>query len=162
MQLVAKWSNYPPQLCRVDGLDLKPEQVRLRTMNFSQPWRTRGIVNVDYQVSLPDAYLLDWFSTNLPEYVEDCQAHPSSELVEQLLRTRGWPSARQIMKDAELLVPVVQFFAHDLLLEWFLDGTPSLPGYVLNSVDQVGSCPGGLRLTGTGRRADRPVAYQDI
>jgi hypothetical protein len=145
----------------MDGQDVHPSQVRLRSRNFSQPWRTRGIVDVAYEVGLPDAYLVDWLTANLPTFVEDCLARPGREPAELLLRARDWPSARQILRDTEVLLAVVGLFAHDLLLEWFLSGTPRLPGYILNSVDRIRVNPGEVRLSGLGRRADRPVAYQD-
>jgi hypothetical protein len=67
-------------------------------------------------------------------------------------------------KTALDLAPLfVRNFAHDLLLEWLGDGPPNAkPGWVINTIDAVVVDVDRVRISGTARRDDVPVRYQDV
>lgn len=134
-------------------------------MNFGQHWRTEGIVEVDYRVELPRAFLFDILSRDLPEYIDDCQKHPDpDDRLDRALRGANWPSALEVMERPELTQFFAEYLADDLLAHWFSAGPPARePGYVLNTVDRVGIADDRvITLEGKARTTEIPVRYQDV
>lgn len=140
-------------------------------MNFSQPWRKAGIVDVAYSIELPIQYFLDVLDRELPELMEDSRQFPDPperELeLEKALRERGWPSPHHVGGDPGLAHLALEYFASDMLLEWLGAGTFRTDDtrderFVLNTVHRVSLIGGVPLLEGAARRDDMPVRYQDV
>lgn len=134
-------------------------------MNFGQHWRTKGVVDVDYRIELPRAFLFDMLSRDLPELIADSKAHPDPECtVDSTLRAANWPDAGEIMRRPELTQFFAEYLADDLLLHWFGDVEPEGEGgFVLNTVDKVDTTGDRvITLEGKARPAGMPVRYQDV
>lgn len=164
-ELRAKYADAASCACVIDGQDRSPERVSKRMMNFGQRWRTEKIVDVDYRIELPRAFLFDFLSRELPELIADCQAHPDPECkVDNTLREAGWPDAGEIMSRPELTQFFAEYLANDLLLHWFGDVEPEgHGGFVLNTVDSVDvTGERAITLRGKARPTGMPVRYQDV
>jgi hypothetical protein len=131
-------------------------------MNFGQHWRTPGIVEVDYHVELPRAFLRDLLARELPAYVEDCKLHPWTDRFEVALRSAAWPDVAPVLDDSELRVLALRYYASDLLSEWLGGGNVDEHGYVLNTIDDVGFRDDLCWVRGRGRRWQARVKYQDV
>lgn len=149
--------------CSINGQTCSPLQLKVRTMNFGQHWRTPGITEVNYEVILPKAFALGYLKKELPEYVGDAKQFPDFEdPLENILRERRWPEVHAILEDPALASLVIQWYGHDLLLRWFGDGSPKqLPGFVINTIESVSIKNGNPCFWGKARAMDRPVKYQD-
>jgi hypothetical protein len=133
-------------------------------MNFGQHWRAGGVVDVDYRIELPRAFLFDFLSRDLPEYIADCKAHPDPECrLDSTLRTANWPDASEVMRRPELTQFFAEYLANDLLLHWFGDIEPEGgDGFVLNTVERVDVTDERvITLEGKARPTGIPVRYQD-
>jgi hypothetical protein len=150
-------------LCTVDGAIYPRERLKVRTMNFGQHWRTPNVDEVDYEIVLPQAFVIEWLDANLPEYIADAKAFPDPDsALDSALRERGWPAAAAILADAEVARLALDTFAYDLLVACL--GAPPAgvaPSFVLNSVDLAFMGPDGPTLRGRGRRTGAPVLFQD-
>jgi hypothetical protein len=132
-------------------------------MNFGQHWRTPGICDVRYGVTLPLAFVASVLSRELPEYVRDCLACPGSDPFEVALRDRQWPDARPVLDDAELCRLALDWFGLDSLREWLGDGEPGEePGYVINAITSAERRGDAVRFAGAARSASQWVQYQDV
>ncbi len=133
-------------------------------MNFGQHWRTLGIREVPYSVELPHRFWRDVLARELPEIVEDAKKFPEDDgELEAALRVRGLPAVMDEKTALDLAPLFVRHFAHDLLLEWLGDGPPNAkPGWVINTIDAVVVDVDRVRISGTARRDDVPVRYQDV
>ena len=146
-----------------DGRPVKPAQLRIRSMNFGQHWRTPGVRDVRYSLTIPLAFVAYLLKRELPAYVEDCVQFPSAEALEAGLRHGTWPAAEQILDDPELCSLALAWIAHDCLLEWVGDGEPEeTPGFVLNTVEISERQGNMVRFAGTARLAGQRVQYQDV
>lgn len=142
---------------------IKAAQLRVRSMNFGQHWRTPGVRDVRYSVRMPLAFVAYLLKKELPEYVEDCVKFPSEEALEVGLRRSEWPEAAQILDDPGLCSLALAWIAHDCLLEWLGDGEPKeTPGFVLNTVELSEREGEMVRFVGTARQAGQPVQFQDV
>jgi hypothetical protein len=131
-------------------------------MNFAQHWRTDGVEEVDYALHVPLSFVREMMEREHAGFVADCVAHPSDDPYEAAQRERGWPSAAEMLADAELLRMTAEHYGPELLLEWLGDVAPAeAPGYVLNTVRFHARAGDAVVLAGRARRADRPVRYQD-
>jgi hypothetical protein len=145
-----------------DGRPVKADQLRVRSMNFGQHWRTPEVREVRYGLTMPVAFVAHLLRRELPEYIQDCIKFPGSEPLEAGLRRKEWPDADQILDDPELCALALKWIAHGCLLEWLGDGEPEeSPGYVINTVDLSERQGAVVRFAGTARAADQPVKYQD-
>ncbi|HRI71039.1 MAG TPA: hypothetical protein PK156_42700 [Polyangium sp.] len=153
-----------PCICIADGGIVAPQSLRVRSMNFGQHWRTEGIREVSYSVELPHRFWMDVFARELPEIVEDARKFPDDDReLEAALRLRGLPAAINENTALELAPLFVRDFAHDLLLEWLGDGYPSvIPGFVINTIDDVTVAVDRVRLSGLARTDEIAVRYQDV
>jgi hypothetical protein len=132
-------------------------------MNFGQGWRTPGVVEVSYELTLPISFLIEYLDAQLPEYVADSLEHPDpSDLFENALRAAGWPSAKALLEDPDLARLALDLFGHDLLLQWFGDGPPEEPGFVLNTVMAPLRREGVPVFQGSARRSGVAVRFQDV
>jgi predicted component of type VI protein secretion system len=147
----------------VDGQPSAAARLRVRTMNFGQPWRTPGLEEVDVRVTLGARFVADWIDALLPEVRADALAHPDpDDDLARALALRGWPSAAVALGEPELARGLVASFAHDLLLSWLGDGAPDEePSFVLNGARVEEVADGRPVLAGRARRNDRPVRVQD-
>ena len=164
-KLRAKYADAASCACIIDGEERALGRVSKRTMNFGQRWRTEGVVDVDYRIELPRAFLLDFLTRELPGYIADCQAHPDPECtLDRTLRAANWPDAGEVMTRPELIHFLVEYLAHDLLLHWLGDAEPEGDdGFVLNTVDSVDVTGDRvIALRGKARRTGMPVRYQDV
>ncbi len=150
--------------CFVNGTSYSPAQFMVRSMNFGQPWRTYGVTEVEYQAYLPKAFVKDYLEKELAAYVEDARQFPDfQDPLENRLRAKSWPSAREIFEDPHLATRVIKRFGYDILLEWF--GTSPLerePGFVINTIDRVSIENDTPCFVGKARTADIAVQYQDV
>lgn len=134
-------------------------------MNSGQHWRTEGVVDVDYRIEFPRAFLFDFLARDLPEYIADCKAHPDPECrLDSTLRAANWPDAGEVMQRSELTRFFAEYLAHDLLLHWFGDVAPEGDGgFVLNTVDSVDVTGARvITLEGKARPTGMPVRDQDV
>jgi hypothetical protein len=145
-----------------EGRQVKAAQFSVRSFNFGQHWRTPGVRDVHYSVTIPLAFVAHVLRRELPEYVEDCIKFPDTGALDTGLRGKQWPEAGQILDDPELCALALNWIAHDCLLEWLGDGEPEeAPGYVINTVELSERQAGAVRFAGTARAAGQPVQYQD-
>lgn len=161
-ELRARWSPDGSAACWAEGMRVRPEQVTRRSMNFGQPWRTPGMVEVRCSVELPRAFVRDRLDEWLAGYADDARRHPSDDVFEAALRARGWPGGEAALGDPALHDGLFADYGPELLLEWLGDTEPDeLPGWMLNSVDRW--LVGGevVVLGGVARRAGEAVVYQD-
>jgi hypothetical protein len=150
-----------------EGRVLRAAQLSRRCFNFGQHWRTEAVVDVEYALDLPAAFVSHLLARELPEFEEDAREHPSDLPLELALREHGWPDADRLLalvdEDERLSALVRDYFDGDLLLEWLGDVAPAeLPGYVINAVDAWERRGDVYRLSGRARRAGQPVRYQDV
>ncbi|MBN8229660.1 hypothetical protein JYK02_19295 [Corallococcus macrosporus] len=149
----------------VEGRPVGVDALRVRTLNFSQHWRTPGIVEVRYEVILPGAYAVALLEQHWAGLVEDHQRFPAPEdPLDQALRALDWPEPARALADPLTAPPVLDFFAHELLLHWFDDGVPTGPGFVLNTVGAARMVGPDVFIEGQARPhfPDVPYAYQDV
>jgi len=154
--LRAKYPDAPRCAYVVDGRACAPDRLTVRTMNFGQPWRAPGADDVEYRVEVPRAFFLDLLGAELPAYIDDSRRFPDPDsAIDHMLAAAGWPTSGEVLERPELANAFAEFFAHDLLLRWFGDGTPEhLPGFVLNTIERVEAI--GERVIAIGGRA-RPT-----
>lgn len=149
--------------CFINDQPCLPEQLSLRTMNFGQAWRTPGITEVTYRLSVPLPAVNPILERELAAFIDDAQQYPDEENhLEQILTENGWPAAHLILKDSTLLLAALNEFGHEILLALFGD-RPSQAGetFVLNTISAIYLKNGQVCFTGTARRAVGPVQYQD-
>lgn len=151
------------------GWPVCPAQLKMRTMNFGQHWRTEGIEEVDYDLVLPLAVLAEEMEREHPAFVEDSVAHPSDDAYEQALRERGWPAAAEILDDVFLLPMAAEWYSLELLGRWIGDGwaqggpAAERPWFVLNTATFLAREGALLRFAGRARQAGvMDVRYQDV
>lgn len=149
--------------CVLDGQACPPGRVSVRVMNFSQHWRTPGIVDVPYHIELPQPFVVDLLGQHLPDYIEDCKNFPDPESgIERALEAAGWPSASEVLTMPDLARYFVRLFGYDLLAWWLVDGpTDDERDFVLNTIDSIEVRDDVVALGGTARRTGMPVRYQD-
>ncbi len=146
-----------------DGQPVRASQLRVRSMNFGQHWRTPGVLDVSYSVTIPIAFVAYLLKRELPEYIEDCVKFPGGDPLEVILRSNEWPEAEQILNSPELCSLTLAWIAHDCLLEWLGDGElEETPGFVLNTVELSERQGEIVQFTGAARQVGQPVLYQDI
>jgi hypothetical protein len=146
-----------------EGRPVRAAQVSVRSFNFGQHWRTPGVRNVRYSITLPLAFVEKMLRRALPEYVEDCIEFPDDDPLETALRRNEWPETGEILDDPQLCALALEWIAHDCLFEWLGDGEPKeSPGYVLNTVDMAERQGNEVRFAGSGRAAGQVVKYQDV
>ncbi|RUO94476.1 hypothetical protein D7Y11_04395 [Corallococcus sp. AB018] len=149
----------------VEGRPVEVDALSVRTMNFSQHWRTPGIVEVRYEVTLPGAYAVALLEQDWADLVEDYQRFPApDDPLDQALRALDWPEPARALADPVAAPLVLDSFTHELLLRWFDDGVPSGSGFVLNTVDAFSMAGADVYLAGRARPhvPDVPYAYQDV
>ena len=135
-------------------------------MNFGQVWRTEGIDQHSYEVSIPISFAEDLVQAELPELIEDYQQFPDPEdTLEAFFRQANWPLTVQQMREEkryQLIDAVFDFFSDELLLRWFGDGEPQKESFVLNTVTSVQMLKDTIKISGTCRASHLPVKYQDV
>ena len=100
------------------------------------------MTEIGYQLCLPLKAISDFLHLHLPPFIADCQAYPDPDhSLENLLRQQNWPGAQAVCQDEDLLLAAVRYYGYDLLMETFGDGQPEMPGYILNTIEEVK--PGG-------------------
>jgi hypothetical protein len=149
--------------CEAEGVVLEPKSFRVRTMNFGQRWRTPEIVDVRYTIEVPLDYVCEFLATPLRDYREDAELHPDvDDDLECALRAGNWPSAEGALSQPTLFPLLLDFWAHDILLQWLGDpGPPTEPGFIVNTATTFDHVPHGIRIGGKCRRSGLPVLYQD-
>jgi hypothetical protein len=147
-----------------DGSRCTAEQISLRTMNFGQHWRTAGIQDINYSVTLPQLFIIDYINQEMPEYRMDSEKCPDpTDTFEAELKAHGWPSAEIIITIPKLSKLAIEYFAHELLLEWFGAGPPETePGFILNTIDDFSVFDHLVLFKGKCRRSRPNVAFQDV
>ncbi|MFO0797996.1 MAG: hypothetical protein U0804_10995 [Gemmataceae bacterium] len=146
-----------------EGRPARAAQLRVRSFNFGQYWRTPEVREVSYSVTVPLAFVTHLLARELPEYIKDWIACPETGTLEDALRRRQWPAAEQIFDDPELCPLALNWFAHDCLIEWLGDGEPQeSPGYVINTVERAERQETAVQFAGTARAVGQPVRYQDV
>jgi hypothetical protein len=146
-----------------DGLPVHAAQLRVRSMNFGQHWRTLGVRDVRYNVTIPLAFVAHLLRRELQGYIEDCLKFPGAEPLEVSLRRMEWPETGQVLDDPELCALALRWIAHECLLEWLGDGDPEeSPGFVINTVEVAKRQGEAVQLAGAARPAELPVQFQDV
>lgn len=153
-----------------DGVPVCPAQLKLRTMNFGQHWRTEGITEVDCSILVPLALLAEEMEREHADFVADSVAHPSDDPYEQAQRDRGWPSVAPMLADADLLRLSAEWYGREILARWLGDAWPEAalpteqtPWFVLNTAAFQGREGDLLRFAGRARRAGvMDVRHQDV
>lgn len=157
-------SRYPGArrcACSVDGQACSPGRVSVRVMNFGQRWRTPGIVDVQYRIELPRAFVLDVLGEHLPDYVDDSRNFPDPDsAIDRALQAADWPSAAEVLNMPELAHHFIRFYGYELLGHW-VGGAAGEHDWVLNTIDRIELAEDVVALSGTARRAGTPVRYQD-
>ncbi|MBO3697630.1 hypothetical protein [Roseivirga sp. E12] len=150
----------------VDGTELAPEDMRIRSMNFGQHWRTEGVENFPYEAKIPLAFVIDYLNTQLEEYVEDAIADPDEDdEMDNLLKAYGWSTdAENLLSNTSerLKDLLMDFFAFDMLIHWYCDGQAPDNGAMINSFERFSIDGDYLIITGQCRKSGFPVRYQDI
>ena len=151
--------------CYVDGDAVSKEQLRVRTMNFSQHWRTPNAQEAKYLVVLSDALIAQVLGREWREFIQVVSEEPDPEgdpPVFQVMYGREWPDPASALAETAVAPLVLEWFAHSLLLECFGDGRPDAsPGFVINTAE-VASLNGRWVLQGLVGRAETLSAYQDV
>lgn len=147
-----------------NGSRCTAEQISVRSMNFGQPWRTAGIQDMNYSVTLPKLYIIEHINQEMPEYRMDSEKFPDpTDTFEAELRANSWPSAEKMMTIPKLSKLALEHFAHELLLEWFGDAPPEdHPGFILNTIDNFSAYNHLVWFKGKCRRSRPYVAFQDV
>jgi hypothetical protein len=135
-------------------------RVHVRVMNFGQHWRTEGVVEAQYRLRIPLAFVASFLERTLPERVADAQAFPDDrDAFDKELALRGWPSATEIVCDPQLvamLVDDVDFLLH------VADRAATHDDFVLNTVTARRVEGDIVVLEGMCRRPMDGVKYQDV
>ena len=85
----------------VDGRLRVPGAVR--PMNFGQHWRTAGVQELGYELTLPISALRDVLESELDQIVADAKKFPDDDdEFEIALRHQNWPSVGKIVEDPAL------------------------------------------------------------
>jgi hypothetical protein len=149
--------------CTAEGEPTDASQLSVRSLNFGQPWRTAGIVDVGCTVALPRAFAVEVIAATLDGFVDDYTRFPGDDPLEAALRARGWPSADAIVADPALHEPMFAAWGHEMLLQWLGDlETKATPGWVINSIVSGSVSDAVVTIECTARRAGIPVRYQDV
>ena len=156
----------PPHTARylVEGRPVSVDALCVRSMNFTQHWRTPGVVEVRYEIILPGAYALARIEQEWADWVDAYRDDlvPNTPL-SQAMDVLGWDEPARVLADPVAAPWVLSSFAHDLLLDWFGDVGPSSSGFVINSIDKA--CMSGADVWLAGRaRPEVPgvnYAFQD-
>ena len=158
-------SNYLPGAYTVQGQTVVVEQLKIRTMNFGQHWRGEGVQSLPFEIELPIKFGIDIIEWQLPSYIEDSKQYPDLEdLMEGLLRHEGWPEdgSYLLREGPEVLRQLLlEYFAHEMLLQWFGDGDLQAHGFVLNTCDEVYISGDHILISGQCRASGTSSAYQD-
>ena len=157
--------QYPAGSYVVAGTTVSIERLKVRTMNFGQHWRGEAVISLPYTFKLPLQLAIDIVNWLLPEYVEDSKEYPDPEdLMEQLLKQEGWNTDGQYLltEGPELLRQMlIEYYAHDMLMQWIGDGSLEQDGYVINSCDLVEIHGDQLVIEGKCRASGTSAVYQD-
>ena len=147
-----------------DGLKCTAEQISLRSMNFGQHWRTPNIKTFNYSVTVPKSFAIEYIDQKMPEYQEDAENFPDpTDTFEIELKLHEWPKAIKMLSIPKLSELALEYFAHELLLEWFGDGPPDVePGFILNTIDEISIVKELILFKGHCRRSQSNIAYQDV
>jgi len=147
-----------------DGIKCSAEQISLRGMNFGQHWRTPNIKIFNYSVTLPKSFAIEYIDQEMSEYQKDAEKFPDpTDTFEVELKLQGWPTAINMLSIPKLSKLTLEYFGHELLLEWFGDGPPDMePGFILNTIDEVSEVKDFILLNGKCRRSQSNIAYQDV
>ena len=147
-----------------DGLKCTAEQISLRSMNFGQHWRTPNIKTFNYSVTVPKSFAIEYIDQKMPEYQEDAEKFPDpTDTFEIELKLHEWPKAIKMLSIPKLSELALEYYAHELLLEWFGDGPPDVePGFILNTIDEISIVKELILFKGHCRRSQSNIAYQDV
>ena len=137
-----RYSEYLPNCTyKVGDTFVVRPHIRVRTMNFSQNWRSLNVTEANYILRIPLGYVVDFVNINIEEYIEDAKVDPDYTLdLDNELRKHEWPKINDVFSDHEyyktLIFHLVDFYGHQILLYWFGDGKPEKkPGYILNTIE---------------------------
>jgi hypothetical protein len=170
VQLRARLGWPEDRVCgTADGLPVRPAQLKLRTMNFGQHWRTEGITEARYSIVVPLAVLAEEMEREHAGFVADAVAHPEDDPYERAQRERGWPAVPEMLADAALLRMSAEWYGMEVLGRWLGDAWPEravptaeAPWFVLNTAEFQRREGDLLRFDGQARRAGQDVRYQDV
>jgi len=150
----------------VAGKLVAVDRIKVRSMNFGQPWRGEEVENIAYEIKLHLQLATDIINWQLPDYVADARQFPDEQnLLDRLLAESGWISnAEQLMKTGSELLRqmVLEEYVHEMISQWFGDGQLSKDGYVLNSCNEVGLENEFIIIKGYCRNTASSSAYQDF
>lgn len=159
-------SRYQKGHYAVEGKAVEVDQIKVRSVNFGQPWRGEEVENLPYEIKLPLQLAIDIINWQLPDYVADARQFPDEQsLLDRLLAESGWiTDAEQLMKTGSELLRqmVLEEYAHEMISQWFGDGQLSKEGYVLNSCNEVGLEDEFINIKGYCRKTGSSSAYQDF
>ena len=158
-------SRYPAGSYTAAGNPVSVDQLKVRTMNFGQHWRGEAVVNLPYSFRLPLQLGIDILDWQLPEYIADSQEFPDPEgLMERLLKKENWnTSGTYYLKEGSLLLRqmLLEYYAHEMLLQWLGDGSLEVQGYIINTCDQIEIEGEEIVIQGHCRQSGSSTAYQD-
>ena len=133
--------NHASMIYTINGGKVDQNQIRVRSMNFGQPWGNPEISDLPYAVTIPLKFSIDLINSCLDDLYSDIRQHGASSKLDEEIVTSEFPSdvSAYLSKQAEgnvLRFELIRFFAHDLLLRWFGDGGSSeTPSFVINTID---------------------------
>jgi hypothetical protein len=146
----------------IDGVNRDLQKVAVRHMNFDQHWRTPGVRDLAYELTLPHSCLRRVLDAELEEFVEDARKFPDDGLdFEIALRECDWPSVDKILEDPKLREAALSYFALEILQEVLYDCNGS-DGWILNTIRHTSYDEEHLRIEGLSAKASELRAYQDI
>ncbi len=128
-------------ICTINGDKVDQDQIRVRSMNFGQPWGNPEILDLPYTVTISQKFSIDLINSCLDDLYNDVRQYGVSCTLDEEIVKNGFPAdvSGFISKQAEgnlLQYELIHFFAHDLLLRWFGDGAISgTPSFFINTID---------------------------
>jgi hypothetical protein len=129
--------------CRVNGLDVEPDMLGRRPMNFRQAF-PGAEPPVIYEIKVPTAdfivSLRDVYDRSVREEIADGPFHQLGEwpLLDRLQVLDYPPLEEMVAKYPDLLADLVREWLDMETLDLFIPGCPpKLPDFIVNSVDSV-------------------------
>lgn len=128
-------------VCHINGETVNRGQIKLRTMNFGQPWSSSEIVELPYTITIPRVFAIDLINTCLEDLYSDIRQHGVSSSLDEEIVKNGFPAdvsafISEHTKEKTFQHELIRFFEHDLLLRWFGDGASDQnPAFSINMID---------------------------
>ena len=155
--------DHATMIYTINGVKADHSQIRVRSMNFGQPWGNPEILDLPYTITIPRKFSIDLINSCLDDLYNDIRQHGVSTNLDEEIVKNGFPSnvsdfiSKQAAGNA-LQYELIRFFEHDLLLRWFGDGSSNeIPSFVINTIDTFqfleeaiqfeGRCKMGVKVT---------------